>query len=264
MLKIKRKTSLLFKLNKNRHNTLKIIPVIDILSGVVVHAVKGKRTEYKPLKSILSDSADPLAVAKAFKKCGFRELYVADLDAIMGKGTNSPILRQIAEKTGLELIVDAGTSDLKHAQDLFDSKVSKVIIGTETLLHLRFINEAVDCFGAEKVIVSLDLNNGKVLSKSAELASMGVLGLAYELQERGISELIVLDLARVGSGEGVDVALLEEIMRGLKVKLLVGGGVCDLTDLQNLNEIGVYGVLLATALHSGRISVEQLHGMGLL
>ncbi len=72
---------------------LKIIPVIDILSGVAVHAVRGKREEYQPLKSVLCASSKPVDVAFAYKARGFKELYIADLDAILGKGKNSSVLK---------------------------------------------------------------------------------------------------------------------------------------------------------------------------
>ena len=237
---------------------MKIIPVIDILNGVAVHAVRGRRKEYKPLKSILCDSAHPVAVASEFKKRGFEELYVADLDAIMGKGENFSVLDGIAEETCLRIMVDAGVSDLNQVRQLFQRKVSKVIIGTETLPNLGFVKEAIDCFGSDKVVVSLDLKTGKVLSKSEALQKMSALELARALQGVGVDELIVLDLARVGSGEGVDLALIKEILCSLKIRVLAGGGVRDVADLVKLKELGVHGVLVATALHSGKITVAEL------
>jgi phosphoribosylformimino-5-aminoimidazole carboxamide ribotide isomerase len=237
---------------------LRIIPVMDILNGIVVHAVKGRREEYQPLKSVLCDSADPFDVASAFRACGFSELYVADLDAIMGRGTNFAVLRRIVENTGLELVVDAGIADLKRAQEVLQRKVSKIIVGTETLLDLTFVSRAIECFGAEKVVVSLDLMNGKVLSRSKSAKSMSALALAREFQGMGVTQMIVLDLARVGSGKGVDFAFLKEMLNSLEIKVLVGGGVRDIEDLIALKNLGVYGVLLATSLHSGRISVEEL------
>lgn len=237
---------------------MKIIPVIDILNGVAVHAVRGRRKEYQPLKSILCNSADPLAVAFAFKSCGFKQLYIADLDAILGKGTNAPVLQKIAEKTGLELMVDAGIADLARAHEAFRSGVSKVVIGTETLPSLSFVKDAIECFGAERVVVSLDLVNGKVLSQSEHAKSMEPLALALKLQEMGVTQVIVLDLARVGSGEGVDFAFLREMLNSLRIQVFVGGGVRAIQDLATLKDMGVYGVLLATALHSGRISLEDL------
>ena len=243
---------------------MKIIPVIDILNGAAVHALRGRRKEYQPLKSILCDYAEPVAVASAFKRCGFKELYVADLDAIMGYGENFSVLEEIAEKTDLRLMVDAGVSDLDQAQQVFWYKVSKVIVGTETLPDLGFVKQAIESFGSDKVTFSLDLKAGKVLSNSELLRSMTPLEVAHRLQSVGVGELIVLDLARVGSSEGVDLILLKLLLDSLKVKVLVGGGVNNMKDLATLRDMGVYGVLLATALHSGKITPENLKNAGFM
>jgi phosphoribosylformimino-5-aminoimidazole carboxamide ribotide isomerase len=243
---------------------LKAIPVIDILNGVAVHAVRGMRKKYQPLKSILCESTDPLAVASAFNSLGFKELYVADLDAITGKNMNFSVFKQIVEMTGLGLIVDAGVSDLMKAQELFNNKVSKVIVGTETLSSLSFVKDAIKCFGADRVVVSLDLVNGKVLSPSEHIKFLAPLTLALKLQEMGATQIIVLDLARVGSGEGADFSLLEKMLNHLKVQMFIGGGVRGIQDLAMLKDMGCCGVLLATALHSGRISLEDLRCADLL
>jgi phosphoribosylformimino-5-aminoimidazole carboxamide ribotide isomerase len=66
----------------------------------------------------------------------------------------------------------------------------------------------------------------------------------------------------VGSEKGVNVAFLRKLMKNLKVEVFVGGGVRSIVDVQELNEIGVAGVLLATALHSGKITVEQIVAEG--
>jgi phosphoribosylformimino-5-aminoimidazole carboxamide ribotide isomerase len=80
-----------------------------------------------------------------------------------------------------------------------------------------------------------------------------------ELERLGVTELIILDLARVGSGEGADVDLIDALTKKVTVKVLVGGGVRDTVDLNRLEQVGVEGVLLATALHTGKIAVEQLY-----
>jgi len=122
-------------------NALKVVPVIDILGGVAVHAIRGRRSEYQPLKSVLCTSTKPLDVALAFKKLGFRELYVADLDAIMIGRPNFSVLKQIAVNTGLSLMVDAGIADIEGAEKLLNNNVSKVIIGTETLPNMSFCRQ---------------------------------------------------------------------------------------------------------------------------
>ena len=245
-------------------NRLKIIPVIDVLNGIVVHAVRGRRKEYQPLKSILCASTDPVDVAAALMALGFGELYLADLDAITGGHLNLSLFKRLAGKTGLELMVDAGITSLKTAEEMLDSGVSKVIIGTETLPSASFVAEAVASFGSEKVMVSLDLMGGKVLSRFELGALKDPVALLREFQEFGVSQVIVLDLAKVGSREGVNVPFLREVLRDITAKVLVGGGVRDVDDLVKLKDVGVFGVLVATALHSGKISLKELRRAGLI
>jgi phosphoribosylformimino-5-aminoimidazole carboxamide ribotide isomerase len=249
---------------KAEENRLKIIPVIDVLGGVVVHAVRGRRKEYQPLKSGLCESTDPVDVAAALKALGFSELYVADLDAITRGQANFVVFRNLADKTGLELMVDAGISDLKKAESVLESHVSKVIIGTETLPSVSVVAEAVKLFGSERVVVSLDLMGDRVISGFELGALKEPLALLRMFQEAGVSQVIVLDLARVGSGEGVNMPFLREVLRNIAAKVFVGGGVRDVEDLVELKDLGVFGVLLATALHSGKISLEGLKKSGLL
>jgi phosphoribosylformimino-5-aminoimidazole carboxamide ribotide isomerase len=243
---------------------LRIVPVIDILNGVTVHAIKGRREEYQPLKSVLTDSVQPIEVANAFKTAGFSELYIADLDAIMSQGSNLDAIDEIAKDTGLQIMLDSGVSDLTSAKMLSKHDISKIIVGTESIRDLKFIENALELFGKGRIIVSIDLKAGQVLSNSKETKLMTPLKLATDLVELGISELIVLDLARVGSGEGVDVSLLKKMVSGRKAKILVGGGIRGVDDLLALNPLGVDGVLLATCLHSGKVTVDDLRRLKLL
>jgi phosphoribosylformimino-5-aminoimidazole carboxamide ribotide isomerase len=250
-------------LTKIEEDKLKIIPVLDILDGVAVHAVRGKRKEYKPLRSVLFASVDPLEVAVAFKNLGFNELYVADLDAITGKKPNITVIKRISDETRLRLMVDAGVADLPRAEELLKNHVSKVVIGTETLSTIKFVGEAIECFGKDRVVVSLDLKDGRVLSKPELGKFRSPTGILRELQEMGLDQVIILDLSRVGSDEGVNIPLLKEIVSRFKLKVFVGGGVRDLKDLLELERMGVFGVLLATALHTGKIKVDEARDAGL-
>jgi phosphoribosylformimino-5-aminoimidazole carboxamide ribotide isomerase len=243
---------------------LKIIPVIDVLGGVVVHAVRGRRKDYQPLKSVLCTSIDPVDVAVSLKALGFSELYLADLDAITGGQPSFSLFKRIADKTGLEIMVDAGIANLKTAEELHGSGVSEVIIGTETLLNTGFVAEAVQSLGSDKVIVSLDLMGNRIISGFKLGRLVEPLTFLRELEATGVSQFIVLDLQKVGSREGTNLAFLQEVLKSIKAKVLVGGGVRDVMDLTELKRLGVFGVLVATALHSGKISPESLKQAGLL
>lgn len=243
---------------------MRIIPVLDILDGVVVHAVAGVRQEYLPIRSVLCTSVNPPDVALAFKSIGFKQLYVADLDAILGNVPNFRRYEEIKAATGLQLMVDGGVADVENARKVLESGASEVIIGTETLKELEFVKQAIESFGQDRVVVSLDLKDGKIVSVSEAIRFSDPLALAMRFQQMGVTRIIVLDLAKVGTGQGVNVAIVKEILEKVQVEVLTGGGVRDIQDLHLLRRLGVSGVLLGTALHSGRLTVDELKPAGFL
>jgi len=238
---------------------MRIIPVMDLLGGVVVHARKGVRSEYRPVESVLSPTAKPVEVARAFyREFLFKELYIADLDAIQGKGIATDNIKRISRATPMKMMIDSGVSSLQAAQRLVDAGASKIIVATETLEDLDTLSLIVDELGSNRITSSLDLKDGKVLSKSAELMKKPPIEAAKIIEDRGVSETIVLELTRVGSESGVDKRLAQLIVNSIKIPVIIGGGVRNVADLTELQEIGVDGVLLATSLHTGSITPNDL------
>jgi len=243
---------------------MKVIPVIDVLNGVAVHGIRGERERYQPLKSTLCRSADPLDIALTFESLGFSSLYLADLDAILGKSANFNIYRQIMTQTRLDLMVDAGIADITKAKKVLATEVSKIVIGSETLNSLDFLGQAVKAFGEDKVVVSIDLKKGKVLSVSEAIASMDAVSFAQKLRKIGVNQIIFLDLDRVGTEHGINLALLRSVLEKTGVEVLVGGGIRSLQELEKLGKLGVSGALVSTILHNGKLEVDELKSAGFL
>lgn len=241
---------------------LKVIPVVDVLNGVAVHAMRGERRRYLPLRSVLCDAVDPVDVALTFATLGFGSLYLADLDAILGESPNLALYQRIKAKACLDFMVDAGISEVVEARKLLKRGVSNVVIGTETLRGLDFVNQAVKSFGTTQVVVSIDLKRGKVMSVSENVRSMNPVSLAQTLEEIGVKQVILLDLDRVGTERGANVDVLKKVLKKTNIKVLVGGGIRNLQDLENLRKLGVSGALVATALHNGKLEVDKLKSAG--
>jgi phosphoribosylformimino-5-aminoimidazole carboxamide ribotide isomerase len=237
---------------------MKIIPVIDVLNGIAVHGVRGERKRYQPLKSLLCKSADPIEIASAFESLGFSSLYLADLDAILGKTANFNVYRQIMAEASLDLMVDAGIADIAKAREVMDAGVSKIVVGSETLSNLGFVSQAVSAFGEDKIVVSIDQKGGKVLSASDSIALMDAVSFAQQLASLGVRQIILLDLDRVGTERGINLVLLRDILEQTRVEVLVGGGIRSLQELEQLRTLGVSGALVATVLHNGKVTVDEL------
>jgi phosphoribosylformimino-5-aminoimidazole carboxamide ribotide isomerase len=234
---------------------VELVPVIDLLGGRVVRGVAGRRDEYRPIQSRLIDSTQPRVIAQALIEHFLpARFYIADLDAIAGA---PPAWRIYSELQGLgaDLWIDAGVRSPAEAVALADAAIDGIVCGLETVPGPQELGEILAAIGAERVIFSLDLKCGEPMSigaswpPSAFVVAQTVIGL-------GIRRLIVLDLARVGTGVGTGTEELCEriIEANPDIELYAGGGIRGPEDLQRLAACGVRGALVASALHDGSIT----------
>lgn len=245
---------------------MRLLPVMDLMNSVVVRGVGGQRSQYRPIESVLCSNANPLSVAESLRThFGFIEIYVADLDAILSDAANFEIYEQL-QAAGFRLLVDCGLKEPGSAEMALTAGAEKVIVGLETWPLLASLELLVRRVGAERIVFSLDLKNGVPLCGFRDMISSDPLDIAASAIEAGIREMIVLDLANVGTGEGLSTLPLCRQIRSFaeNCALITGGGVRDIADLEVLKNEGLDGVLIASALHNGAINREGLQSAGLL
>jgi phosphoribosylformimino-5-aminoimidazole carboxamide ribotide isomerase len=240
---------------------MRVVPVIDLKGGVAVHAVRGDRERYRPVRSGIGDGSDPVGLARAVRdRFGLDELYVADLDAITGATGNADVVAALAQEA--RVMVDAGTAEVTAIAQLLELGVARVVIGTETLPGDQALRRIRSELPDAPLVLSLDLRGGALISPDPALSGMGAADALASLADAGVREVIVLDLLRVGSGEGPDVTLIGELhARFPDLALLAGGGVRHAADLGALAGAGAAGALVATALHNGTIVADELHAL---
>lgn len=239
---------------------MRIIPVIDILNGQAVRGVAGRRSEYRPVESRLTAATDPLSIALAFREeLGLTTIYVADLDAIIHEQPNWQVYQDLAAQE-FTLWIDAGLRSVEDAEAVLDCGAAAVVAGLETWPHAELLHQLVLAGGRDRVIFSLDLRDGAPLASPDGWDSDDPFEIADEAICAGVNQLIVLDIAHVGVGQGV---ATRDLCRRLAesfpdVMLITGGGVRNVDDIRQLESIGVDGVLVASALHSGAIDRRQI------
>jgi HisA/HisF family protein len=240
---------------------MRVIPVIDLMRGVAVHAVRGERERYRPLRSRIAEGSDPVGVTRAVRdRLELDELYVADLDAIAGGAGSPDVVAALAAEA--RVMADAGAAAAPAVARLLELGVARVVIGTESLPGVEAFRRLRAELPDAPLVLSLDLRAGHVLSPDPALAAAGAAGALARLADAGAREAIVLDLARVGSGEGPDVTLLGTLRsRFPDIQLLAGGGVRHAGDLRALAEAGAAGALVATALHGGAVGAGELRAL---
>jgi phosphoribosylformimino-5-aminoimidazole carboxamide ribotide isomerase len=252
---------------------VRVIPVLDLRAGRAVHARRGERDAYAPVSSCLTSAGasnrdgDPLAIARSYREVlGLSHVYVADLDAIRGDPPQHEMIRALAgkrrERENMELWVDGGVSSVDSARAVMESGAGRVIVGLETLPSWSVLRDTVQAHGAEHVAFSLDLRGGEPMTRGTDLIGRTPLALATRAADVGVEMLLVLDVARVGTGSGVDLALVQGIRRTLpELELIAGGGVGGWSDLERLAAAGAHGALVASALHDGRIGAREIQAI---
>ncbi|XSG82734.1 MAG: HisA/HisF-related TIM barrel protein [Methyloligella sp. ZOD6] len=227
-----------------------VIPVLDLMGGQVVHGKAGARQSYRPIVSPFGSADDPAAIAKAL--CGLTgldALYIADLDAIEGKGDQAALCcalkRALPE---IEIWLDAGFTAGEPARRCLSEGLTPVI-GSECLADMaRWA--AICAAGGDELVLSLDFDQA------------GFRGPDMLLAEPDLwpARIIVMTLGAVGSAAGPDLARLEEIAKRARpgTLLYAAGGIRGIGDLEAAADAGTSGALIATALHRGTLSQKEI------
>ncbi len=214
-----------------------VIPVIDLKQGQVVHAVRGQREHYQPVAAMsrLCRSSELRAVIEAFLTLHpFKYMYIADLDAITGSGGHAELLARVLPEYPVEFWLDQGLCLSRTPRIVCD--YYKTVLGTES-------QQFAPAPALSNFILSLDYNGPEALGRADWFSD----------SRYWPRQVIAMNLSRVGGG-GPD----WELLRRLKVEhtdreLIAAGGVRDDADLRRLENLGVWGVLAATGLHTGSI-----------
>lgn len=239
---------------------MRIIPVLDLLHSVVVRGVAGQRDEYRPVESCFAESANAVDMALAIRRTfGLNQLYVADLDAILDREPNWPVYQQLVELE-FELLIDAGVSTAADVAGVLAAGAKQVIVGLETWPLLSSLEMLLAKAGEENIIFSLDMKDGRPVSKFRDMTNDDPADIGACVLEAGVREMIVLDLGSVGMKSGLPTL---ELCRELNdfapnSRLITGGGVRNPDDLKQLVDEPIDGILVASALHDGSITAEDI------
>jgi phosphoribosylformimino-5-aminoimidazole carboxamide ribotide isomerase len=228
-----------------------IIPVLDLRGGIIVRAHMGRRDQYRPLKSQLAATCDPVDVMGGFYAVyPFKTFYVADLDAIMGTGNNEVTLRRLkAAFPAAVLWVDNGVADPSAALRWLDAGLGHLVVGSESQRDTALVQRLC---AHDHVVLSLDFREQAFLGPPALLDEVNCWP----------GRLIVMTLARVGSGTGPDLDRLRTIRDVAQGRgVYAAGGVRDRADLATLKGEGIAGALVASSLHDGRLRGSDLEAL---
>lgn len=231
---------------------MNIFPAIDLFGGKAVRLFKG---DYNQM-TVYSDN--PLNVARDFELCGAQYLHVVDLEGAKSGGTpNIETIKNIIQNTNLFVEVGGGIRSMEVAKAYIDAGVGRIILGTAAVTDETFLKSAVLAFG-EKAAVGVDLKDGYVAIKGwTEKSAYSGMDFCKKMQDLGVKTIICTDISKDGAMKGTNLALYKTLSESLSLNLIASGGVSDISDVENLSAMGIYGAIIGKAYYTGAIDLKQ-------
>ncbi|MDB4755849.1 HisA/HisF-related TIM barrel protein [Pirellulaceae bacterium] len=248
---------------------------VPLCGPQVVHAIAGKREDYRPIKHSRFDTRSTRVLCSdLIQEFHPKYFYLADLDAITGSGN---ALNQIHSLLDLptHFLIDYGIRDIHGWRQLYSRLKNhdrwSAILASETIESLDLIDEISNDIPPDQLFFSIDFNKGR-LTTSPALGEIDFFSLIKELKSRGVRQLILLEVSSVGTAtspveqiiasyDQINSIFQSASPRDPLFKVFAGGGLNCWQDLQRCRNSGMDGVLLATALHNGKIRREHLEGL---
>lgn len=232
---------------------MQIYPAIDIIDGKAVRLSQGKFDDV----TVFNDS--PADVAKEWVDAGATYIHIVDLDgARYGKTFVIDIIKNIKSKYDIKIETGGGVRTMKDIDDRIDAGASRVIIGTAAVKNPDLVKEAVKKYG-DMIAVGVDAKNGMVaVSGWEEVSDITAVDLCLKMKSYGINTIIYTDISKDGMMSGPNIESTEELIEKTGMDIIASGGVTDMDDIENVDNINAAGVIIGKALYNGALNLGDV------
>jgi phosphoribosylformimino-5-aminoimidazole carboxamide ribotide isomerase len=228
------------------------IPALDLRDGACVQLTGGS---FAPERVRLDN---PLEVARAWTRLGFRRLHVVDLDAATGRGSNEEIVRDILDDVPADVQVGGGVRSGDTVERLLGEGATRVVVGRRALEEPEWLAGTASAF-AGQLIVAADVRDRQVVTRGpARPLARNIVDVIEELNELPLGGVLVTAVHREGQLSGADLFLMEDLADASQHPVLASGGVSTMNDLRALAERGIAGVVIGGALYAGTLDARAV------
>jgi len=227
---------------------LELLPAIDIKNGKSVR-----------LKQADLDSAEqyenPNVVISDFVAKGAKWVHLVDLDAAFQSGSNSELIQELISVSPIKIQLSGGIINENTLQKALSTKADRINIATAALQNIDWVVKAIKS-NNQRLTIGLDINDGVLVARG----SGAVIGDPFEyiktLDMAGCKRYVVTDNSTDGELSGPNLDLLDKVLKSTKSLIIASGGISKLSDLKDLREMGVDGVIVGKALYVGAIDIS--------
>ena len=227
---------------------LELLPAIDIKNGRSVR-----------LKQAGLDSAEqfgsPAEVLADLIAKGAKWVHLVDLDSAFNTGSNAGLFKDLIDKSSINIQLSGGIIDESSLNLALATKAVRINNSTAALQNIDWVVKVIKSH-KERLTIGLDISNGVLVARG----SGEVIGDPFEyikvLDKAGCMRYIVTDNSTDGELNGPNLDLLDKVSKSTKSLIIASGGVSNLSDLGNLRQMGLDGVIVGKALYVGAIDIS--------
>lgn len=212
----------------------RVIPVLLLHNKGLVKTVKFSSPRY---------IGDPMNAIKIFNEKEVDELIFLDIDATREKkGPDFKIIEDFASECFMPVCYGGGITTIEEIKKLFALGIEKVSLNISAMKNKNLIKEAVDIFGSQSIIISIDIKKslfGKYqiynyLDKKA--IKKPFLEYIKYIESLNVGEVLINNVDLDGTRKGYDIDLLKEVVKNVKIPVVGCGGADKLSDFKNLKD----------------------------
>lgn len=230
---------------------MKIIPAIDIYNKEAVRLYKGNYNE----KTVYGN---PVLIAKDFESKGAKMIHLVDLNgAKEGNLSNLDIVKEIVSNVSIPCELGGGVREISDIRKILNAGVSRVIIGSKAL-ELEFLEEALETFGSDKIVVGIDSEN-MIIKTHGWLSDSNISSIDYgkRIKQLGIKNIIFTDIEKDGTLSGINLIQTQTMITSTNLNVIASGGASCMEDIKKAYEIGCEGIILGKSLYEGKINLAE-------
>lgn len=231
---------------------MEVIPAIDLKGGKCVRLYQGDYSQ----ETVFSEA--PVSVALQWQSLGAPRLHLVDLDgAARGELCHLSLISEIVRVVKIPVQVGGGIRQLETIEQLLETGVGRVILGTTAVENPSLVREAGNRFG-EAIIVGIDARDGYIATHGwQKKTNITAFELVQQMAALGVRRFIYTDITRDGTLTQPNFEAIAELISKTNLPIIASGGVTSISHLKRLFQLGVEGVIIGRALYTGDLRLEE-------
>lgn len=229
-----------------------IFPAIDVLDNRAVRLLYGKRDN-------VTDYGTPESRAVLWRESGAEFLHLVDLNgAFDDSRINDKALKNVIREVGIPVQIGGGIKSFDRVKYYIEEVgATRVIIGSALVTDRNMAEQAYSQYG-DKIVAGIDALDGKVRIKGwVENVDITPIQLAEQMKELGATTVVYTDISRDGALSGINIDATHEMQEKTGLNIIASGGASNITELDKLNNRGIYGAILGRSIYEGSIDLKD-------